>query len=374
MQSVWKSGFLISLFYHAVLLAIVAIFLFLTNKPLTIETLRSRFGAWDGDHYVYLATHGYKNTGDERNFIVFYPLYPILIRLNPFSFFSPYLAAVTTSISGSLIGHTILFVYLKEQYPRWKAYRIYLLFLCIPTAIYFAHIYTEGVFFALTTLFLYLLSKRKYTAALIVAFFCTLTRNAGITTLVPYILSIIGESKPRMWKFRYVLAGILIPAAYGIYALINMWYFGDPFYWIVIQRENFNEDTIHPILNYVEHVRFYDWRNTGNIFFKPYPTLEIDTISTLLTPLIIAVFALINFFKKQMHWGLIAWAAFQLLAPITQSFWRSNTRYIFIIIPLLIMIESLAWKVKPLYIIVLLSFLTLSFQAISIFSQGGWLY
>ena len=52
--------------------------------PLTI--VMNMFNHWDAPHYVAIAKNGYVNTGDAANFIVFFPLYPILIRLFTFDF------------------------------------------------------------------------------------------------------------------------------------------------------------------------------------------------------------------------------------------------------------------------------------------------
>jgi len=35
----------------------------------------------DAPHYLHLAEHGYVSTGDKANLIVFYPLYPLLVKL-----------------------------------------------------------------------------------------------------------------------------------------------------------------------------------------------------------------------------------------------------------------------------------------------------
>ena len=44
-----------------------------------------RLGIWnqlgtDSQHYLNIAEHGYVNTGDDRLLIVFFPLYPLLVR------------------------------------------------------------------------------------------------------------------------------------------------------------------------------------------------------------------------------------------------------------------------------------------------------
>ena len=57
---------------------------FLTSgpaPPLTI--IMNMFNHWDAPHYVAIAKNWYVNTGDAANFIVFFPLYPILSAYSP---------------------------------------------------------------------------------------------------------------------------------------------------------------------------------------------------------------------------------------------------------------------------------------------------
>ncbi|HYS28528.1 MAG TPA: hypothetical protein VEQ12_03365, partial [Candidatus Limnocylindria bacterium] len=50
-----------------------------TADPATTVLLQWR--QWDASHYLYLAGHGYATTGDLRNLIAFFPLYPAAIAL-----------------------------------------------------------------------------------------------------------------------------------------------------------------------------------------------------------------------------------------------------------------------------------------------------
>lgn len=45
--------------------------------PLSI--IMRQFSHWDSPHYIDIAENGYVNDGEQRLFIVFFPLYPFLI-------------------------------------------------------------------------------------------------------------------------------------------------------------------------------------------------------------------------------------------------------------------------------------------------------
>lgn len=63
--------------------------------PLTI--FMNMFNHWDAPHYEAIAKNWYANTGDAANFIVFFPLYPILIRLLTIDFNYSSLSALIVS-------------------------------------------------------------------------------------------------------------------------------------------------------------------------------------------------------------------------------------------------------------------------------------
>ena len=44
------------------------------------QTFNSLWVKWDARHYLKIAQQGYVNTGDDRLTLVFFPLYPWLIR------------------------------------------------------------------------------------------------------------------------------------------------------------------------------------------------------------------------------------------------------------------------------------------------------
>ena len=114
--------------------------------PLTI--LMSMFYHWDAPHYVAIAKNGYVNTGDAANFIVFFPLYPVLIRLFTFDFNYINLSALIISNVCSLIAFFYLYKIAKLEFNDSVALKAVLLLSVFPTAYFLSVPYTEGLFFA----------------------------------------------------------------------------------------------------------------------------------------------------------------------------------------------------------------------------------
>src|SRR5207302_379440 len=73
----WLSLLLLAVLVKVLLISLTLIEFGASPDPLTV--LGRAWDQWDAQHYLYLATHGYAATGDARNLIAFFPLYPALI-------------------------------------------------------------------------------------------------------------------------------------------------------------------------------------------------------------------------------------------------------------------------------------------------------
>ena len=83
----WKVAFAaLGLHWLAVIAAYCVMRATTPGTGTLLAMLEARFTtAGDAPHYLFLATEGYQATGEQANLIVFYPLYPLLMRLCPSS-------------------------------------------------------------------------------------------------------------------------------------------------------------------------------------------------------------------------------------------------------------------------------------------------
>jgi Gpi18-like mannosyltransferase len=141
------------------------------------ETLWTR---WDASHYLGLAKNGYVAKGEGRFSIVFYPLYPWLIRA-AFVFCRNYfVAALVVSGVASICAALLFRRLLALDYPaRISRLAVWFLFI-FPTA-YFLHIgYTESLFLALVLGSFLAARKRFWMLAGVIGAFACLTRVNGL--------------------------------------------------------------------------------------------------------------------------------------------------------------------------------------------------
>ena len=174
--------------------------------PLTI--VMNMFNHWDTPHYVAIAKNGYVNTGDAANFIVFFPLYPILIRLFAFDFNYVSLSALIVSNVCSLIAFFYLYKLAKLEFNDGVAVKAVLFLSVFPTAYFLSAPYTEGLFFALVIASIYYSRLCKWQFAGLITMFAALTRIAGLLLLPCFWLSIFtkragnqGKQTPKSYGY-----------------------------------------------------------------------------------------------------------------------------------------------------------------------------
>ena len=184
---------------------------------------------WDAPHYLDIARAGYVSTGVEARWIVFYPLYPWLVRAAEFALGDELAGAFFVSGVASVAAGVLLYrlARLDDEEDVARASVFYLL--AFPTA-YFLHIgYTESLFLALALGAFLAARARLWWAAGLLGGLAAMTRVNGLL-LVPALAFEAWDEYAR--GGRRVRAGWLwglCPlAGFGVYLFINWWVLGDP--------------------------------------------------------------------------------------------------------------------------------------------------
>ena len=185
----------------------------------------------DAVRYLDVAQNGYVREGENAINLVFYPLYPLLIRLFSFLTGSLPLAGLIISQVSYACASVVFYEYLRIDCEAQDAWYGVLLLALYPFSVFVMGVYTEGLFLLLTVSCLYLLRKKRFGAAGIAGFFAALTRAQGVLLLLPAAYCLAEKRLgPEKRKIRPSDAALLlIPAGFGIYLLINFLLHGDPF-------------------------------------------------------------------------------------------------------------------------------------------------
>ena len=211
------------------------------------QLVMNQFSKWDSPHYLFIAQNGYVNEGDPANFIVFFPLYPLLVRLITFDFAYINLSGLIISNLSSLVAVIYLFKLAKLDYSDSVAKKAVLYLSVFPTAYFLSAVYTESLFLALVIASLYYARNSKWPFAGFLGFLASLTRIAGLLLLPVLVVEYFHQKE---WKIRDMNLNLFWTSlpAFGFlsYLLLNHQVTGSFFTFMEIERVHWYQ-TLDPL-------------------------------------------------------------------------------------------------------------------------------
>lgn len=193
------------------------------------ETWQTLWNRWDAAHYLRLAEQGYVATGEGRFSIVFYPLYPWLVRAVAVISRNYFAAALLVSGAAAICAGVLLRRLVALDQPE-KVARLTVWFLFIFPTAYFLHIgYTESLFLALVVGCLLAARGQFWALAGVLGALACFTRVNGLllgpTLLVEAWLQYRGTRRFD-WRWLWIAA---VGLGFAGYLWLNYRVTGDPF-------------------------------------------------------------------------------------------------------------------------------------------------
>ena len=207
----------------------------------------------DTQHYLAIAEDWYHADGDMSRVLqlVFLPGYPLLVRLFKL-FFREYLhgalAASGLCFSGAGV---LLYLLVREDHDHETALRT-LKYACIlPGSVFFAAPMSESLFLLLSLGCVLLARREKWLPACVLGGMAAFTRSLGLTLAVPVCYELIAgtlDRREKGWDRKAIRNRVLafaclllIPLGFGCYCGVSWSVTGDPFRFLVYQREHWNQ-------------------------------------------------------------------------------------------------------------------------------------
>ena len=211
----------------------------------TWQTLWNR---WDATHYLRLAAKGYTAKGDGRFSIVFYPLYPWLVRAVAVVCRNYFGAALLVSGVASVCAGLLMRRLVELDQPE-KVARLAVWFLFIFPTAYFLHIgYTESLFLALVLGCLLAARRQFWVAVGVLGALACFTRVNGLL-LVPALLVEVWlqyrVTRRFDWRWLWIAAAGL---GFAGYLLLNYRVTGDPLAFTQIMEKQWYKKIAPPWL------------------------------------------------------------------------------------------------------------------------------
>lgn len=352
----WVKIILISLSVKVGLL----VFVFLTNH-INNFNLINVWIRWDAPHYIDIAKNWYQTTGDPINFIVFYPLYPLLIKIVTLVFGNYDLSAIIISWIFSVSASILLYELVQLDFEAIDSTRRNMIgllsvwFLNIfPTAYFLQAAYTESLFLTTSLAAIYFYRKKLFIQSGLIGMFASMTRINGIL-----LLPIFFMEKRNLGK--NLIASFLTPLGFLVYLFINFIIFKDPLFFSKVLSSHWYKQLTWPWVSIQNLVNFYQTQS-GDYYFLFLA--ELITISLLIIATVLV------YIKVRKSYGVYMFI--NLLLFTSTSFIMSTPRYTLVLFPIFILLAIIKNKVilALISIISLILLFLLTYQYI----QGKWAF
>jgi hypothetical protein len=325
----------------------------------------SIWNRWDAPHYLDIARTGYVREGVESRWIVFYPLYPWLVRAASFLLRDELVSAFFISALASVAAGLLLYrLALLDEDERVARASVIFMFV-FPTS-YFLHIgYTESLFLALALATMLAARARRWPLAGLLGALACMTRVNGLALLPALAFEAWEEYRAGGRRLRARWLWALLPASgFGVYLLINWSVKGHPFEFLRMQDEYWYRTFAWP----------WDaiaaaWRMS--LGAKPSDALMVGWQEFFFVLLGLGLTA---WAWARMRASYAAWMTFNWLLWTCTKFVLSVPRYTLVLFPAyIIFARASARRPEAGALIAIWSLLFLSLF-IARFSQGYWAF
>lgn len=299
-----------------------------------------QWGNFDGVHFLAIAQHGY--TGIFQSEQVFFPLFPILIKLISYVTGNYFISGLLLSNLAVLAAGILLYRIVTRDFNKNTAiWSVVFLFL-FPTSFFFGSIYTESLFLLLLLCGFYLTKPFNWLFNLL----------AGLTRLIGAFTGIFG------------VFGVLV---YMFYQWLQ---FSSPFLFLFSQgaftngrASSFTTLVLPPQVMY-RYIKIFLTANPGHYDFW-VAVLEFSAF--ILGGLILGFLT----WKKRVKLSYLLFGWLALLLPAFSGTFSSMPRYLLTIFPLYIFLAQIkSFRIRAgvgIIFFILLSILTVHFL------RGYWI-
>lgn len=326
----------------------------LPNYPNASVPLLAR---WDSGWYVAVAKWGYYLNPGLNSTVVFFPLYPLLIKVLslvlPFNFF--YLGQM---ISWAALFAALFFFYRLLRLDYDEEPSLYSLFylLVFPWSFFLAAVYTESLFLFFVVAAFYFARRRNWPTASLFGLLSGLTRITGVFLLPALTYEFLVQNRKLTGSSAWL---ILIPAGLFGFMLYLKFQVGS-FFAFVQNQSSFGRYASTPL-----HTLWRDLKNTLT-FYANHQPLKGTVYALGLLAVLVAIWLLIQKRRKlRGSYQIFSWLS--LLLPLSTGTTTSIGRYLLSIFPVFIAVsltENRLFKLLwTLFGVIFLLALTFAFTA-----------
>ncbi|MFN2507161.1 MAG: mannosyltransferase family protein [Chthoniobacterales bacterium] len=315
---------------------------------------------WDGVYYLHIARHGYFYIPEMSSTIVFFPVYPLAVRLFSFIFHDFRVAAVVVANVALLLAALLLERLVRQDYGRRVSTAAVVFLMFSPVSFFFSSMYTESTFLLFAVAAFFAAVKRRWLLACICGLILSATRNIGFLIALPLFIEHLRQTWNRTAPISSllhprVLFIALVPGGLGLYMLYAYIRVNDALAFTRYQA-HWNRNLVSP-LHTLTHSGwlepFYWWLFNG----------------------ILAVAAILwvagIFFRVRASY--LVWTAMLTLSYLSTNTLEALPRYLSIAFPLFIVLGLISTRLSAAYESLLAGSVALLTMCTILFTMGYWM-
>ncbi|MDQ3916495.1 MAG: hypothetical protein M3323_14380 [Actinomycetota bacterium] len=281
---------------------------------------------WDPSHYLRIADVGYRPSGEDALFIVFFPLFPLLVAAAGVAVRNLVVASLVVTTLSSVVAGWLLYRLTALDRPREESWGAAIVLFSFPTAYALFAPYSESVFLMCVLGSIYAARTGRWWLAGLAGLAATATRMVGLA-LVPALLveAFVAQRGAAPAAARKLAAIALVPLGFVSYLGVNQVVHGDPFHFLQVQDEHWFQHAVPPWVPVTDAIDAI--RGT-----------ELTVESFLVHParLVALAFALgvLAYGWRSMRWTDRTFSATTMLMVLSASWLISLPRYLLALYPL----------------------------------------
>ncbi len=297
----------------------------------TWESYKNFWLCLDSGHYVDIARDWYLSEGirDRLVQLVFLPGYPIAIRLMNFLIGDYVVSGLLVSWLSFAGACSVIYSLLRLDYSHEVSLRTVRYLCIIPGVFFFISPMSESLFLLLSAGCVYLARRGKTGLGCLLGAYAAFTRSLGLMLFVPVCMELVHvtvdapRGRRRYGRFLWLL---LIPAGFAAYCLVNYQVSGNPFQYLIYQREHWGQE-----MGLFFNTAAYQLDNLIGCWPDNLPNLLGLWLPNVLFDF--AALAVMVYASKKMRPGYAAWFIAYYVITIGATWLLSAPRYMISLLP-----------------------------------------
>ena len=324
---------------------------------------------WDPGHYLRIAEAGYRSSGEDALFIVFFPLFPLLVAAAGFVVRNLVVASLVVTTVSSIAAGWLLFRLARLDGDEADSWGAVVCLFAFPTAYALFAPYSEALFLACVLGSIYAARTGRWWLAGLAGLAASATRMVGLALVPALLVEAFVAQRGAADGMRAIvqkkLAAIaLVPLGFVGYLVVNQVVHGDPFHFLAVQETHWFQ---HAVLPWVPV--------TDALAAIRDSEMTVETLLVEPARLLAIAFALgvLAFGWRSLRWTERTFAAATMLMVLSASWLISLPRYLLAVYPLFLTMGRAGRKPWALGALAVAG-LALQVWLFSRFARGMWAF